>query len=58
MKKYRLHLMVCTGTGCVSTRSYEVKKVLEAEIRKHGLEEDVLVVATGCNWRVADLSYE
>jgi NADH:ubiquinone oxidoreductase subunit F (NADH-binding)/(2Fe-2S) ferredoxin/NAD-dependent dihydropyrimidine dehydrogenase PreA subunit len=48
-KTYRLHLMVCAGTGCVSNHSYEVKEALEKEIRKHGLENEVAVVPTGCN---------
>jgi len=48
-KTYRLHLMVCAGTGCVSNHSFEVKAVLEKEIKKHGLENEVLVVTTGCN---------
>ena len=48
-KTYRLHLMVCAGTGCVSNHSFELKTALEAEIRKHGLEDEVSVVPTGCN---------
>lgn len=46
---YRLHLMVCAGTACVSNRSFEIKKALEEEIKKQGLENEVMVVATGCN---------
>jgi len=46
---YRAHLMVCTGTACVSCGSLEIKRVLEDEIRKQGLEDEILVVATGCN---------
>ena len=48
-KTYRLHLMVCAGTGCVSNHSYEIKEALEREIKKHGLENEVTVVPTGCN---------
>jgi len=48
-KSFRLHLMVCSGTGCVSSHSYEIKAALEREITKHHLENEVLVVATGCN---------
>ena len=48
-KNYRLHLMVCAGTGCVSNHSYEIKAALEKEIEKHGLENEVSVVPTGCN---------
>ena len=48
-KTYRLHLMVCAGTGCVSNHSYEIKEALEKELKKHGLENEVTVVPTGCN---------
>lgn len=48
-KRYRIHLMICAGTACVSNRSFEIKEALEKEIKKQGLEEEVLVVATGCN---------
>ncbi|MBN2199240.1 MAG: NADH-quinone oxidoreductase subunit NuoF [Candidatus Aminicenantes bacterium] len=46
---HRLHLMVCAGTACVSNHSFAIKDALEKEIRKHGLENEVLVVTTGCN---------
>jgi NADH:ubiquinone oxidoreductase subunit F (NADH-binding)/(2Fe-2S) ferredoxin/Pyruvate/2-oxoacid:ferredoxin oxidoreductase delta subunit len=45
----RTHLLVCTGTGCVSCGAFEVRRALEEEIRRRGLEREVLVVATGCN---------
>jgi NADH-quinone oxidoreductase subunit F len=48
-KTYRLHLMVCAGTGCVSNHSFEIKTALEKEIKKQNLENEVLVVTTGCN---------
>ncbi len=48
-KSYRIHLMVCAGTGCVSNHSFEIKDALEDEIKKQGLAEEVLVVTTGCN---------
>ena len=47
--RYRLHLMVCAGTACVSNRSFEIKEALEKELKKQGLENEVLVVTTGCN---------
>ncbi len=46
---YRTHLLVCTGTGCVSCGAFEVRRALEEEIKRRGLEREVLVVATGCN---------
>jgi NADH-quinone oxidoreductase subunit F len=47
--KYRLHLMICAGTACVSNKSFRVKEVLEEELKKQELEEEVLIVMTGCN---------
>ncbi len=47
--KYRLHLMICAGTACVSNKSFRIKEVIEEEIKKQNLEEEVLVVMTGCN---------
>jgi NADH-quinone oxidoreductase subunit F len=46
---YRLHLMVCGGTACVSNHAFEIKDALEKELKKQGLEDEVLVVTTGCN---------
>ncbi|MBI4495497.1 MAG: NADH-quinone oxidoreductase subunit NuoF [Deltaproteobacteria bacterium] len=48
-KVFRSHLLICAGTACVSCGSMKVRKALEAEIRKHGLAEEVKVVITGCN---------
>lgn len=45
---YRTHLMVCTGTACVSCGAFNIKKLLEEEIKKQGLDKEVLVVGTGC----------
>jgi hypothetical protein len=29
--KYRLHLMLCAGTACVSNKSFKIREVLEEE---------------------------
>ena len=42
-------MLVCAGTGCVSCGSFKIKEALEKEIRKRKLEDEVLVIATGCN---------
>jgi NADH-quinone oxidoreductase subunit F len=47
--KYRLHLMLCAGTACVSNRSFKIKEALDEELKKQGLDKEVLVVMTGCN---------
>jgi NADH:ubiquinone oxidoreductase subunit F (NADH-binding)/(2Fe-2S) ferredoxin/Pyruvate/2-oxoacid:ferredoxin oxidoreductase delta subunit len=46
---YRAHLLVCAGTGCVSCGGFQVKKALEAELRRRNLQNEIAVVATGCN---------
>jgi len=45
----RAHLLVCAGTGCVSCGAFDVRKALEHEVKRRGLEGEVLVVTTGCN---------
>ena len=49
MSRYRMNLMICTGTGCVSNGAFEIKNALESELKKHKLEDEVQVVTTGCN---------
>ncbi|MCA1917800.1 MAG: NADH-quinone oxidoreductase subunit NuoF [Flavobacterium piscis] len=49
MKAYRIQLMVCTGTGCVSNHAFDIKSALEKEIAKHNLQAEAEVVTTGCN---------
>jgi len=48
VKPFRANLLVCAGTGCVSNRSFRIKIALEQEIVRRNLEEEVKVVATGC----------
>ena len=46
---HRLNLMLCTGTACVSNKSFDVKTALQKELQKHNLEDEVGIVITGCN---------
>lgn len=45
---YRSHVMVCGGTGCTSSGSDEVAERFIEEIKKAGLDKEILVVRTGC----------
>jgi NADH:ubiquinone oxidoreductase subunit F (NADH-binding)/(2Fe-2S) ferredoxin len=45
---YRTHCLVCAGTGCVSSKSYELGIALENELVKRGLAQEVQIVRTGC----------
>ncbi|HVP91824.1 MAG TPA: NADH-quinone oxidoreductase subunit NuoF [Terriglobales bacterium] len=49
MEHYRTHLLVCAGTGCVSCGAFALKEALEKEVARRGLQDEVLIVATGCN---------
>jgi NADP-reducing hydrogenase subunit HndC len=46
---YRMHLMLCAGTGCVAGGSYKIKEALERELEKRGLSAEIGVFMTGCN---------
>ncbi len=49
MKAQRTHILVCTGTGCVSAGAFDIMEAFKKEITKHGLQEEIDVVPTGCN---------
>ncbi|MDW8168581.1 MAG: NADH-quinone oxidoreductase subunit NuoF [Acidobacteriota bacterium] len=49
MTARRIELMLCTGIGCVAGGSYRIKKALEEEIARQGLQDEVSLVITGCN---------
>lgn len=45
---YRTHILVCGGTGCHSNNSGKIREAFEEEIVKRNLQDDVMVVGTGC----------
>ncbi len=46
---YRSHVLVCTGTGCVSSGAREIKDVFIDELHENEIENEVRVVETGCH---------
>ncbi len=48
MSIYRMHILVCGGTGCVSSESMVVYDQLIKQLEDQGLAEEVQVVKTGC----------
>lgn len=48
MAKYKMHMMVCGGTGCRASASDTIEENLKTELQNHNLENDVQVVTTGC----------
>jgi len=49
MGRYKGMIMVCTGTGCVAAKGFDIRDRMAAEIEKQGLSKEYLVVPTGCN---------
>ncbi len=45
---YRSHVLVCGGTGCSSSHSFEIIEALESELKAKGLENEIKVIKTGC----------
>ena len=48
MAKYKMHLLVCGGTGCRASASKEIVKNLKTIINDKGLADEVQVIMTGC----------
>ena len=48
MTDYKIHLLICGGTGCKASESDEIKKKFNEYIGELGLEDEVQVVMTGC----------
>ncbi|MCT4636463.1 MAG: NADH-quinone oxidoreductase subunit NuoF [Bacteroidales bacterium] len=48
MAKYKMHMLVCAGTGCRASASDTIVENLKKELDEKQLSEDVQVVPTGC----------
>ncbi|HPN23266.1 MAG TPA: NAD(P)H-dependent oxidoreductase subunit E, partial [Tenuifilaceae bacterium] len=48
MAKYKMHLLVCGGTGCKASSSDAIVEMLKKEVAANNLENDVQVILTGC----------
>ncbi len=48
MANYKMHLLVCGGTGCRSAESDAIVDSLNKALADRGLENDAKVVMTGC----------
>ena len=51
---YRSHVLVCGGTGCTSSGSHKLIDVLNSELEKYSLQEEISVVMTGCHGLCAE----
>ncbi|MBS3807727.1 MAG: NADH-quinone oxidoreductase subunit NuoF [Bacteroidales bacterium] len=48
MTKYKMHLLVCGGTGCRASASDSITESLKERLQEHNLQDEVQVVMTGC----------
>jgi NADH:ubiquinone oxidoreductase subunit F (NADH-binding)/(2Fe-2S) ferredoxin len=48
-KNHERRILICQGTGCISSKSNEIRKKFETEIVKAGIHEKVEVTFTGCH---------
>ena len=48
MSKYKMHILVCGGTGCRASQSDLIVENLKKKLADSGLENDVQVILTGC----------
>lgn len=45
---YRSQVIVCGGTGCMSSRSNEIKHEFDVHLKNLGINDEVYVVLSGC----------
>ncbi len=48
IKTDKKHVLICGGTGCTSSHSKEITEAMTAELKKHGIEDKIKLVTTGC----------
>ncbi len=48
MKTYRSYVLVCGGSGCISSGSRQIRDIFISEIRKEELDQEIKVIETGC----------
>jgi len=48
MKQTRLQILICGGTGCISSGCLDVETALIESLEKHNLSDEVTVLKVGC----------
>lgn len=49
MEHIRAHVLLCAGTGCVSSGSKKVEAAFQTELARKGLVDEIKVIETGCH---------
>ena len=48
MAKFKMHLLICGGTGCHASKSQEIAQNLKDILKDKGLDNEIQVILTGC----------
>ncbi len=48
MNNVRAQILLCAGGSCISSGTESVREALARELAKHGLEQEIEIIATGC----------
>ena len=48
MQNYKMHMLVCGGTGCKSANADQIVLNLKKALSECGMSDDVSVTQTGC----------
>jgi NADH:ubiquinone oxidoreductase subunit F (NADH-binding)/(2Fe-2S) ferredoxin/Pyruvate/2-oxoacid:ferredoxin oxidoreductase delta subunit len=48
-KVYERHILICAGTGCISSGAIDVRDALLIELNKHDLDNKVRIIMSGCH---------
>jgi NADP-reducing hydrogenase subunit HndC len=48
MADYKMHILVCGGTGCRASQAEQIVTNFKEELERNALDDDIKVVTTGC----------
>ena len=48
MAKYKMHVLICGGTGCKSSDSLDIIENFHTILKEKNLQDEVQVIKTGC----------
>ncbi|MCK5076869.1 MAG: SLBB domain-containing protein, partial [Calditrichia bacterium] len=49
MQTFKRQLLICTGTGCVSNKSFYILRAFKTELEKENLTDQIELIPTACN---------
>ena len=55
---YKKHVLICGGTGCLSSKGGAIAENIESLLVEKGMNEEVQVIKTGCFIDFSNSLYE